>query len=152
MIRFRLRCAREHDFEAWFRNGADFDAQSAASGIVCPICGDNRIGKAPMAPRVARRDRDTPGVDAAIPAAAPIADATTAAQPEIAALFRKLRAAVAAHAEYVGPRFAEEARRIHDDEADRRGIYGEATPTEIRSLIEDGIDVLPLPRLPEEHN
>src|SRR5476649_1842787 len=105
MILFALRCAADHEFEGWFRDGATFDRQSAAGKIACPHCGDKSVTKAPMAPRVARsRDADAPS-----PA-------------QIRTALQELRRHIEANCDYVGERFAEEARRIHYGESDPRGI------------------------------
>ncbi|HZS82654.1 MAG TPA: DUF1178 family protein [Stellaceae bacterium] len=131
MIVYQLRCAAEHEFEAWFRDGAAFDAQSAAREIACPHCGDTGIEKAPMAPRLARRRE------------AEAAPGPTPAQVKQAVM--ELRRQVEAHCEYVGARFAEEARRIHYGESKRRGIYGEANEADAKSLAEEGIEFSRIP-------
>src|SRR5712692_7701156 len=125
MILFALRCAADHEFEGWFRDGAAFDRQSAAGTIVCPQCGDNGVVKAPMAPRVAR----SRNVEA-VPSPAQIRRA-----------LEELRRKVEANCDYVGERFTEEARRIHYGESDPRGIYGEASVEDAKGLAEEGIEV-----------
>lgn len=153
MIRYRLACARGHDFEAWFANANAFDEQKAAGLLACPACGDTEIDKTLMAPAVAsgRRARaarpETPGPDAAQAVFRPEPGAE-----EIKVALRRLRKHVVANADYVGDRFAEEARKIHYEEAEKRGIYGETTGEEARALAEEGIEFHPLPVLPEEHN
>jgi hypothetical protein len=132
MILFALRCAADHEFEGWFRDGATFDRQSAAGKISCPHCGDKSVTKAPMAPRVAR-SRGSEG-------------APTPAQVRQALL--ELRRQVETNCDYVGDRFAEEARRIHYGESDRRGIYGEASADDAKDLTEEGIEVKRIPWLP----
>jgi hypothetical protein len=139
MIVFDLSCGDGHRFEAWFRSGAAFDEQAEAGILVCPVCRDTRISKAPMAPRVAR------AVDAA---AAPLpAPAAKPPQPrdETAKTLARLRGLIEANCEDVGSRFAEEARRIHFGEKEPRGIYGEASSEEAAALREDGIDYQVLP-------
>ncbi len=166
MIRYALTCACGHGFDAWFGSIAGFDEQSRRREIGCPACGGHEVAKAIMAPRIASgatagaRPRcatlDAPASPPAeaerdtMPPAAP--DDAHAARDVLLAAARKLRQAVRENADYVGPRFAAEARRIDEGDAPERGIYGEATPQEARALIEDGIAVLPLPRLPEEQN
>jgi hypothetical protein len=130
MIVFALRCADEHEFEAWFRDGASFDAQSAASEIACPVCGDRKVTKAPMAPRLAR-SRDT--------------EDTQAAARMMRKALVELRQHVETNCDYVGDQFAEEARRIHYGESERRGIYGEASKDDAESLAEEGIEVSRIP-------
>ncbi|MEZ5773650.1 MAG: DUF1178 family protein [Hyphomicrobiaceae bacterium] len=157
MIRFRLNCSKGHEFEAWFRSGEDFDRQVARKLLACPQCGDAEIAKAVMAPAVARRDRDpavSQTVAAPAPAAAP-APQMTKGLPlpgEVVEVLRKLRDHVRQNADYVGDRFAEEARKIHYEEIDPRGIYGEATVEEAEALREEGIEFHPLPVLPEDTN
>lgn len=144
MIRFALHCDEGHDFDAWFSSGASYDEQIEAGAISCPICGSADVRKAPMAPAVLR------GTDETGPKrAAPPADAE---QRRTFALVRGLREYLKTNAEDVGKNFAEEARKIHHGEAEGRNIYGEATLDEAKSLTEEGIPALPLPRLPEEHN
>lgn len=136
MIRYRLACRAGHDFEGWFQNSAAFDDQAAAGKVVCPVCGSADVGKAIMAPRLANTMR---GLASRVP-------------KEALALMRKLRDEVRAEAEYVGPRFAEEARRVHRETSSPRPIYGEATLDDAKSLIDDGIPVFPVPRLPEDQH
>src|ERR1700719_1057568 len=129
MILFALRCAADHEFEGWFRNGAAFETQSAAGEIVCPSCGSKSVGKAPMAPHVGRSSKD-----AGAPSPAQIRKA-----------LEEVRREVEANCDYVGDRFAEEARRIHYGEADARSIYGEASPDDAKTLSEEGIELTRIP-------
>jgi len=182
MIRYDLRCDQNHTFDGWFANSDTFDQQAEAGLVTCPMCGTDKVRKAIMAPNVSPRTRQRgvepyvghqPGpsaqpAPATAPAAAaaalesapvasgqaaPMANAAAAeATAKVAAFMRAFRAAVESHAENVGRTFADEARKIHDGEADERPIYGEATADEARELMEDGIPVLPLPVLPEERN
>jgi hypothetical protein len=158
MIRYRLKCEKRHEFEAWFASSAAFDRQAGRGQISCPKCGTARVEKAPMAPNISprtRRRRVAKPAEPAAPQPAPQAQAEThrlAAHGELAAAMRKLRAEVEAKSEYVGPRFPEEARKIHYEEAPARGIYGEATREEAQALSEEGIEFFPLPPLPEDHN
>lgn len=138
MIKFILVCHEGHEFEAWFRSGAAYEAQSAGAQVVCPHCGSQSVGKAIMAPAVAKRS-----------AAAPQPSLPVHEQYQFV---RKLRDEIHAKSEYVGGRFAEEARKMHFNESEQRGIYGEASPEEVKGLAEDGIPFLPLPRLPEDLN
>ncbi|HEU5482624.1 MAG TPA: DUF1178 family protein, partial [Sphingomicrobium sp.] len=122
---YDLQCEDSGDlFEAWFRSGADFDNQSARGLVQCPVCQSTRVAKAPMAPRVPSRSRDR---------SSPIA--------RLAAL----QAAMLKDSEWVGDRFAEEARSMHLGEADVRPVHGNATASDAKSLIDDGIPVAPLP-------
>lgn len=137
MISYRLCCHKGHDFEAWFRDSAAFDAQAAQGQLCCPDCGSARVEKAIMAPAVAGTRK--PAISAR--------DAQRLRQ-----FATGLRRYVQDNARYVGPDFPEEARRIHYGEAKDQHIYGEATPQEARDLIEEGIDVAPLPPDPETAN
>lgn len=151
MILFDLKCSQGHRFEGWFRNGAAYEAQAAAHAITCPLCGDSKVEKAPMAPAIARsgRARDTEAAPAPVPAPAPSPpDAVTQAQAEILRQLRELRAHVEKNAENVGDRFAEEARKIHYGEVESRAIYGETTPEQAKSLHEEGVPVTPIPWIP----
>jgi hypothetical protein len=133
MILFTLRCANDHEFEAWFRDSDGFEAQHAAGEIACPLCGDNSVEKAVMAPRLAPSREVSPPV---------------AAFAQMRKALIEMRRQIETHCDYVGPRFAEEARRIHYGETDPRGIYGEATPTESRELADEGIKFGQVPWIP----
>ncbi len=132
MILFALRCAADHEFEGWFRDGAMFDKQSAGGKITCPQCGNNDVTKAPMAPRVARSRK-----------------AEAAPSPaHLRTALQELRRHVETNCDYVGERFAEEARRIHYGESDPRGIYGETSAEDAAGLADEGIEVSRIPWLP----
>jgi hypothetical protein len=141
MIRFALVCSDAHEFEGWFRDNADFDKQQKHNMVSCPVCETQSVGKAIMAPAVST-SRDQEKVTLAM------GDDQRRMMSEMRALTQKMKAG----ADYVGDKFAHEARKIHDGDADVRGIYGEATNEEARALIEDGIDFMPLPSFPEDHN
>lgn len=148
MIRYRLQCNKQHEFEAWFKGSADYDRQAKRKLITCPECGSAKVTKTIMAPNVSTGQSKP----AEIPVANPAAAAQAEKKKELLALMRQLRAAVEKNAEFVGPRFAEEARKMHYEEVEKRGIYGEATQEEARALHEEGIEFYPLPRLPEDRN
>jgi hypothetical protein len=137
MILFDLKCGEGHVFEAWFRNSGAYDAQAAAREIACPVCGDIRIAKAPMAPRIGKSRQEVEKTE-------------TAAQrrAEVMRDLVELRRKVEENCDYVGDRFAEEARRIHYGEVEERGIYGEATEAETTELKEEGIEVGRIPWVP----
>ena len=141
MIQYSLHCSKGHQYDAWFKNAAAFDEQKARGIVSCAVCGDGAVEKALMAPAVARSDNDRVAVSAGHPEAARIRE-----------MLRAYREKVTSEADYVGDKFAEEARKIHFEEVAARGIYGEATHEEIAGLAEDGIEFMPLPDLPEEHN
>ena len=131
MILFDLRCKNGHAFEAWFRDGAAYENQAAAGDLACPVCGSAEVSKALMAPAVNSR----PKVDAA-------------AAAEAMRVWRRVQNHIEKNFDHVGPRFAEEARKIHHGEAEKRSIYGEATRAEARELRDEGIDVNQIPWLP----
>ena len=143
MIRYSLHCDKGHEFEAWFRSGADYDRAASVNANICPACGSTTVEKSLMAPSVARTDRGEKLQLAAAP------DPRQTAMREA---LKELRRKVTENADYVGGRFAEEARKMHYDEIERRGIYGEATSEEAHELVEEGIAFQPLPRVPEDGN
>jgi hypothetical protein len=143
MIRYALVCEAGHAFESWFRASDDFDTQSRRGLISCPQCGAIRISKQIMAPAV----KLAPASEK--PAAVALADPRDAAMRQ---MLRSVRQFVENNAEHVGDKFAEEARKIHFGETEERAIYGAATPTELRELREEGVEVAPLPILPDERN
>ncbi|WP_297112592.1 DUF1178 family protein [uncultured Devosia sp.] len=140
MIQYSLQCSNGHRYEAWFKSAAAYDEQQARGIVTCAQCGDAHVEKAPMAPNVARTDQERVPLSANHPEAA-----------RIRAMLRQYRQKVMSEAENVGDRFAEEARKIHFEEAEARGIYGEATKDEVLGLIEDGVDFLPLPDVGEDN-
>lgn len=141
MIRYTLRCDEGHEFESWFRSSEAYDKAAERGALACAVCGSETVERALMAPAVAGTKKDK------VSLAAP--DPRSAAMRELVREFRKK---VTENSDYVGDKFAEEARRIHYQETETRGIYGEATPDEARDLAEEGIAFAPLPRLPDEAN
>lgn len=152
MIHYQLQCEQAHGFDGWFRDSAAFDAQAARGLVECPVCGSGKVSRALMAPAVARGRElvpmAPPQVPAAPPAGAPVAVGGDRLPDHLRALLQRLRAEVEKHCDYVGPDFAEEARRIHYGESEQRGIYGEATAEEAEALAEEGIEVGRIPWLP----
>jgi hypothetical protein len=140
VIQYSLQCSKGHHYEAWFKSAAAYDEQQVRGLVTCAQCGDPQVEKAPMAPSVARTDHDRVPLSAAHPEAAKVRD-----------MLRQYRHKVMSEAENVGPRFAEEARKIHFEEVEARGIYGEATRDEVAGLIEDGVEFLPLPDVGEDN-
>lgn len=140
MIVFNLRCAKSHVFEAWFRDSATFDEQNAAGEVACPVCGDTNIVKAPMAPNISpsKGGGSKAGAD----------------DPEVAKRMRaalsEIRDQVEKNADYVGDKFAEEARKIHYGETEKRNIYGEASNDEAKSLKDEGVEFGRIPWVPRE--
>jgi hypothetical protein len=150
MILFRLKCSKEHEFEGWFRDNAAYDRQHAKGVIECPVCGDTAVEKAPMAPHLGRSRGERPEAPPpAVPTTArPGASDRPPGPADMRRMLREMRQQVELHCDYVGPQFADEARRIHRGEGRARGIYGEATPTESRKLAEEGIEVASIPWIP----
>jgi hypothetical protein len=131
MIAYQLKCANGHAFEGWFADSAAFDAQAAGGTLACPSCNSKQVEKAVMAPAIAGKARE---------------------QAQARATLREMRQAVLANAEHVGGEFPEEARKIHYGESDERAIYGEASADEVKSLLEEGVPVAPLPPDPDAAN
>ena len=138
MIRYALRCPKDHDFESWFQSAEAYDALRGAGHVSCPVCGATQIEKSLMAPAV-RPARS---------AGEPAKPALSQPQNDVEAALAELRRQVEANSEYVGVNFVAEARRMHEGEIDQRSIYGEAKPEEARALLEDGVPVAPLPFMP----
>jgi hypothetical protein len=143
MIKYSLICHDRHEFEAWFQSSAAYDKQSAKAQVACPHCGSVKVDKAIMAPAIAKRASGEP---ATAPQAKPLPAS------EQYRHLRQLRDEIHSKAEYVGGLFAEEARKIHFNESEPRGVYGEASAEEVKELAEDGVPFFPVPRLPEDLN
>ena len=141
MIRFSLHCDRAHDFEGWFRSNDDFETQRKRGFVSCPECGSQKVEKALMAPAVSTSRKQEK-----------VALAMGEQPRKMMAALKDLSDKVRENAENVGDKFAEEARKIHFGETEARGIYGEATRDEVAELIDDGVDFLPLPHVPDEAN
>ncbi len=147
MIHYQLRCSADHTFDGWFRDSAAFDAQAQQGLVSCPACGDTTVNRALMAPRITKGIAVVDPTGAAAPA--PIPEKAGVAVPDhVRAMLQKLRADVERNCDYVGPGFAEEARRIHNGESDKRGIYGESTPEQAEALADEGIEVARIPWIP----
>ena len=136
MIRYALICDQAHEFEGWFGGSGDYDDQAGRGLLECPVCGSRSVGKAIMAPSVAGTK----------------ARGVNSPEPQTRAMMMEATGQIRRHVEenfdYVGDRFATEARAIHEGKSEDRGIYGEATPKDVRALREDGIRVAPLPPEP----
>jgi hypothetical protein len=138
MILYDLTCPDDHRFESWFRNSGAVEKLIKAKQVACPVCGSTKVQKAPMAPRIAKSGDDAPR--------APSENTELAAAMEkAAAAFTELRTVIEKNFDNVGDKFPEEARRIHYGEAKKRGIYGDATPEDTKSLREEGIEVHAIP-------
>lgn len=163
MIRYALICDSAHDFESWFSSSASFEEQARRGFVTCPVCDSAKVERAVMAPAVARTDHERRGLVPAAEVAAPAAAAPAENRPMAAvpgaligekeaalrAMIVELHRQVKEKAEPVGARFAEEALKIHHGESDARAIYGQASLEDARMLREEGVDFLPLPRLPD---
>ena len=142
MIVYKLACKNDHSFEAWFKDSDASEQQLEAAQVICPVCGTTSVNKALMAPHVAK------GRGVAEQPRQLTNDPEAAARSEFLKAVSQLRQHVEANCDYVGPRFSEEARRIHYGEIERRDIYGEASPDEARKLKDEGIEVYGIPWLP----
>lgn len=174
MIRYALRCERGHAFESWFQDSSSFDKQAKRGLVSCPMCDSVKVEKSIMAPQIPRKGRTTEQrageekVQRAVARKKKAASAATPATPAAAApspeplvmaqdaefrtKLKELRDHIKANADNVGDQFPEQARKMHYGEIEHRPIYGDASPTEAKALIEEGVDVLPLPVLPEDRN
>lgn len=137
MIKYALACDHGHAFEGWFSNSADYDDQAARGLLACPMCGSQSVDKQIMAPTVTGTKAQK-GVDP-----------TPQMQAMMMEALGEIRRHVEENFEDVGDAFAQEARAIHEGTSEERGIYGQATPAEVRDLIEDGVKVAPLPPAPK---
>jgi hypothetical protein len=173
MIRYALACAKGHSFESWFANSAAYDKQAKRGLVECPTCGNTKVEKALMAPKLSGiRKRNRPTLPAQFPAQmpaqmpAPVADAAPTPAPEATSpvamispqeqefrsKLKELRDHLTKNADNVGQKFPEEARKMHYGEIEHRSIYGQASPQEAKALHEEGIEFHPLPVLPDEAN
>lgn len=142
MIRYSLICDHGHAFEGWFSESADFDRQKESGFLTCPVCASASISKTLMAPSVATARKKEEGQKLVF----------DQVQKEAFIKLKEAVAAVKANSEDVGERFPEEARKIHYGESEARGIIGNASPDEVHALIDEGIEVAPLPVLPDDVN
>ena len=176
MIRYALNCDQGHSFESWFANSGAYDKQAKRGLVTCPVCGSAKVEKAIMAPNLAPNSAPSPSPSGAAEPRPPAHPPTTPAPPslqqtapmppapktpvammsaaerELRHKLKELRDHITKNAHYVGPRFPEEARKIHYGEAEHRSIYGEASSEEAQQLQEEGIEFHPLPILPDDKN
>jgi hypothetical protein len=164
MIRYALVCGRKHTFESWFPNSSAYDKQLKRGLLSCPVCGSEEIEKAIMAPQIARKDRgqerDSSPIAATEPAAPVAAEKTgpnqvammSPQEHEFRQKLKELREHVTKNADYVGPQFPEQARKMHYGELEHRSIYGEASADEVKDLSAEGIEFHALPILPDDRN
>ena len=160
MIRYSLRCDHGHQFESWFQSSAAYEQQERRKLVNCPACGSAKVERAIMAPQiVSRKGREiaapepepaaTPATEVTAPASTPL---LMAPERELRAKLKELRDHIVKNADNVGERFPTEARKMHYGDIEHRPIYGEASPDDARALIEEGVEVSPLPVLPEDRN
>lgn len=159
MIHYQLLCtstAEEHAFDGWYRDSAAFETLAKAGLVDCPVCGGAKVARALMAPAIPKKGRPVRNAIEAAPPPVPnptpppeAPAATAGPMPaQVRAMLQKLRAEVERNCDYVGPDFAEEARRMERGETERRGIFGEASEAEAEALREDGIEVARIPWVP----
>jgi hypothetical protein len=162
MIRYNLRCERGHTFESWFQSSSAYETQEKRKLVNCPACGSAKVERAIMAPQIVSkkgRDSTAPAAPAA-PADVAATEVTTpgstpllmAQERELRAKIKELRDHIVKNADNVGERFPNEARKMHYGDIEHRPIYGEASPDEARALIDEGVEVSPLPVLPDDRN
>jgi hypothetical protein len=161
MIHYNLRCAKGHAFESWFQSSSAYETQEKRELVSCPVCGSTKVERAIMAPRiVSKKGRDIKPSDQ-LPVPAPAAEVIPPSSPtpllmaqevELRAKLRELRDHIVKNADNVGEKFPNEARKMHYGDIEHRPIYGDASPDEAKALIEEGVEVMPLPTLPEDRN
>ena len=163
MIHYNLRCDKGHGFESWFQSSAAYESQEKRKLVNCPVCGSAKVERAIMAPQiVSKKGRDSKREIQSNDLPAPAQPAETAApgstpllmaqERELRAKLRELRDHIVKNADNVGERFANEARKMHYGDIEHRPIYGEASPEEAKALIDEGVEVSPLPVLPDDRN
>ena len=150
MIHYDLRCSADHAFDGWFRDSASYETQAKRGLLECPVCGTPSVERALMTPSVPKKGKRAIALtaQAEAPTAAPMAVAGERIPDHVRAVLQRLRSEVEKNCDYVGPGFADEARKIHSGESDRRAIYGEASAEEAQALHDDGIEVGQIPWVP----
>jgi len=159
MIRYNLRCERGHAFESWFQSSSAYETQEKRQLVNCPACGSAKVERAIMAPQiVSRKGRDraepvpaapTTSTEVTAPTSTPL---MMAQERELRVKLKELRNHIVKNADNVGERFPTEARKMHYGDIEHRPIFGEASPDEARALIDEGVEVSPLPVLPDDRN
>jgi hypothetical protein len=163
MIKYTLACEKKHTFESWFASSDAYDKQVKKKLVTCPVCDSAKVEKALMAPQLTarsnkRRSRPAPApspapaVESAAATEAPALPMVSPQEKEFRAKLKELRDHLVKNADNVGNKFPEEARKMHYGETEHRSIYGEASPEEAKKLIDEGVEVHPLPVLPEDRN
>jgi len=156
MIRYALCCERGHAFESWFASSSAYETQEKRKLVNCPVCGSAEVERAIMAPQIVSKKGREVAVAAPAPAAEVAPPASTpllmARERELRTKLKELRDHIVKSADNVGERFPVEARKMHYGDIEHRPIYGEASPDEARALIEEGVEVTPLPVLADDRN
>ena len=160
MIRYNLRCAKGHAFESWFQSSSAYEVQEKRQLVSCPVCGSTEVERAIMAPQIVSKKGRESATSEPAPTPAPSTEVTAPAptpllmaqEQELRAKLRELRDHIVKNADNVGERFPAEARKMHYGDIEHRPIFGEASPDEARSLIDEGVEVMPLPVLPDDRN
>ncbi|HVV79038.1 MAG TPA: DUF1178 family protein [Pseudolabrys sp.] len=150
MIRYTLVCDKKHEFESWFADSAAYDKQAKRGLVTCPQCGSAKVEKTIMAPRLANTRKRGKAVVTSAPAE-PVA-MLSPQETELRQKLKEIRDHLTKNSEHVGPKFSEEARKMHYGEIEHRSIYGEASPEQAKELAEEGVEFHPLPVLPDERN
>ena len=155
MIRYNLRCEKGHTFESWFQSSAAYESQEKRKLVSCPACGSAKVERAIMAPQIVSKKGREPAPQAPATEAAASSESTPllmAQERELRAKIKELRDHIVKNADNVGERFPNEARKMHYGDIEHRPIYGEASAEEARALIDEGVEVSPLPVLPDDRN
>ena len=160
MIHYNLRCEKGHAFESWFQSSSAYETQEKRGLINCAVCGSTEVERAIMAPQIVSKKggesarsepapTPVPATEAAPPASTPL---LMAQEVELRTKLRELRDHIVKNADNVGERFPAEARKMHYGDIEHRPIFGEASPDEARALVDEGVEVMPLPVLPDDRN
>jgi hypothetical protein len=161
MIHYNLRCAKGHAFESWFQSSSAYETQEKRKLVSCPVCGSTKVERAIMAPQVVSKKGREQAVSEPLPVPAPTTTEVAAPAPtpllmaqeqELRAKLKELRDHIVKNADNVGESFPNEARKMHYGDIEHRPIYGEASPDEAKALIDEGVEVMPLPTLPDDRN
>ena len=161
MIHYNLRCKKGHAFESWFQSSSAYEAQEKRKLVNCPVCGSTKVERAIMAPQIVSKKGRDPKPSDQLPVPAAAAEVIPPSSPTpllmaqevgLRAKLRELRDHIVKNADNVGEKFPNEARKMHYGDIEHRPIYGDASPDEAKALIEEGVEVMPLPALPEDRN
>ncbi len=152
MIRYNLHCDRGHGFESWFQSSSAYDSQVKRKLVTCPQCGSAKVEKAIMAPQIGRKGNQKQEAAAPTHPADNTSLVMAPQEAELRAKLKELRDHIVKNADNVGESFPDEARAMHYGDKEHRPIYGEASLEEARSLIDEGIEVAPIPVLPGDRN